>query len=540
MNKALKIMGALALGCMSAAGLGAAPVAPTSLAQRLDAMQKTLEAMQSQLVVQQQQIAAQQAALEALRTQQAEQQQPAIDRLEQANTQSRLAAQEQPKISYPGSRLTVSSFDGRSSITVRGVAQVDMAHYSQSPTGPLSSDFRRGSVGATSNRENDAARDLSDGAYFRRARFGFEGVTARVFSYKLSVELGGAGTEGPTRINDAWIGYTGFAPFTLQIGAFAPLANLGDSTAVEDQLLIERASSAELSRALGGADSRLGIGLRASGARWMSALSLTGRTVSDPEVFDAQKAAVGRFGFLAATGADYNVHLGVNGTYVFHPPDQGPSVGNGRYAIRFRERPELRVDSTRLIDTGPIDADHAYNAGLEFAANRRNWLLQSEYTWFGITRRASTLDNPRFSGYYIEGSWLITGESHRYNPATASYQAPRPFIPFDGQGGWGAWELALRYSHTDLDYHSGVAGAAPPAGGVRGGVQSIATAGVNWYPNANLRFILEMLHVNVDRLNPAGTNTNTTPFGPPPATPPVGSQIGQEFNAYALRSQFIF
>lgn len=249
----------------------------------------------------------------------------------------------------------------------------------------------------------------------------------------------------------------------------------------------------------------------------MSALSLTGRTVNDPEVFDAQTAVVGRFGDLVATGTAYNMHLGANGTYVIHPPDLGPAVGSGRYAIRFRDRPELRVDSTRLIDTGPIDADHAYAAGVEFAANRRNWLLQSEYTWFGASRRASTLDNPRFSGYYIEGSWLITGESHRYNPATASYHAPRPFIPFDGQGGWGAWELALRYSHTDLDYHAGLAGAAPPADGIRGGVQSIATAGVNWYPNPNLRFTLELLHFSVDRLNPAGMGA--TPFGPAPATP---------------------
>lgn len=120
----------------------------------------------------------------------------------------------------------------------------------------------------------------------------------------------------------------------------------------------------------------------------------------------------------------------------------------------------------------------------------------------------------------------------------AQYRAPRPFVPFDGQGGRGAWELALRYSRTDLDSHSGAAGAAPPAEGVRGGVQSITTAGVNWYPNANLRFMLDVLHVNVKRLNPAGMGA--TPFGAAPSTPPLGSQIGQNFNAFALRSQYSF
>ena len=125
------------------------------------------------------------------------------------------------------------------------------------------------------------------------------------------------------------------------------------------------AASAELSRALAGADGRLGFGVRASGARWLGALTFTGRTVNDAEVFDTQSAVVGRFGGLVLTHPDYNVHLGANGTYVLHAADQSLSTAL-RYPIRFRERPELRVDSTRLVDTGAIDAQHAYSAGLEF------------------------------------------------------------------------------------------------------------------------------------------------------------------------------
>ena len=116
---------------------------------------------------------------------------------------------------------------------------------------PLSQDFRRGSVGATANRETNAARDFSEGIYFRRARFGIEGNIARDFNYRLLLELGGAGTEGPTRINDAWIAYTGLAPFTLQLGAFSPPANMDDGTTPEDLPFIERASVSELSRTLG-------------------------------------------------------------------------------------------------------------------------------------------------------------------------------------------------------------------------------------------------------------------------------------------------
>jgi phosphate-selective porin OprO/OprP len=108
-----------------------------------------------------------------------------------------------------------------------------------------------------------------------------------------------------------------------------------------------------------------------------------------------------------------------------------------------------------------------------------------------------------------------------------------------GAGGWGAWELAVRYSRTDLNFHAGEAGQAPPPGGVRGGDQKILSLALEWYPRPRTRLMLEALRVRVDRLNPAGPD-DLEPFGPPPATPPVGVQIGQSFNAVALRLRYAF
>jgi hypothetical protein len=65
-------------------------------------------------------------------------------------------------------------------------------------------------------------------------------AVARDFTYRVAAELGGSGTEGPARINDFWVGYSGFAPFVIQIGAFSPPANLDDSINVESSLFLER------------------------------------------------------------------------------------------------------------------------------------------------------------------------------------------------------------------------------------------------------------------------------------------------------------
>jgi phosphate-selective porin OprO and OprP len=519
------LLRAAMIAALLAAATDSSGADDAGLAAQVEALRTAIAEQRAQLASQAQLLEAQQAQLEALTKQLA---------------QSKIETPQAPKLALSNSRPSITAADGRSSIAVRANVQLDSAIYGEAKEGPLTTDFRRGSTGATANREINGARDFSEGFYFRRARFGVEGTIASDFNYRLLLELGGSGTEGPTRINDAWIAYTGLAPFTFQIGAFAPPANMDDGTSPEDLVFLERASGSELSRSLGGADGRIGIGAKAGGARWMSAFSLTTRTVSDAEVFDSQLAAVARAGGLIATAGDYNVHLGASGTYVFSPADQGSSAAPPRHAIRLRDRPEIRVDGTRLIDTGAIDAAHASVIGVEFGANWKNFYLQGEHFWFDVERRASSaLADPAFSGYYLQGSWVMTGESRRYNPVTGSFQNPRPRDAFSSAGGRGAWELAARYSRMNLDFAAGPAGTAALPGSIRGGDQDVLTLGVNWYVNPNFKVMMNYLLIDVDRLNPAGPG-NLTPFGASPGTPPAGVDIGQDLDVFALRTQFSF
>ena len=509
-------------------------------AQQRRSLEERIEVQQQQNEQQRQQLEEQAAELEELRKQVEEQraEDERVDELEEEVQKQKIAAQDAARLSFVAGRPTITSADGRSSISLRAVVQLDAAHYEQKDEDPLEFDFRRGSVGA-SQREITSALDLSDGAYFRRARMGFEGVIAEEFNFRFLAEFGGSGTEGPARINDAWINYVGIAPFTLQAGAFTPSANLDDATSQEELMFPERATPAELSRTLGGADGRIGAALRSSGQRWMNSLAFTTRTATDAEGADSAANVVARLALLALTGSDFNVHTGINGTYSIQPPDAGQNATGARHAVRFRDRPELRVDSTRLIDTGSIDANDAWNTGVELAANWRFLYIQGEYFLYGIDREGPAA-NPTFDGGYVQAGWFLTGESRRYNMATGSFQMPRPFVPVSWDPfGYGAWEVAVRYSRADLDYRPGDSGELAGPSTVRGGVQDVLTLGLNWYLNANFRMSLNGYFVEVERLNPASA-ANPLPFGASPATPPVGAEIGQRYWVIGWRSQFMF
>jgi len=62
---------------------------------------------------------------------------------------------------------------------------------------------------------------------------------------------------------------------------------------------------------------------------------------------------------------------------------------------------------------------------------------------------------------------------------------------FDGEGGWGAWQLALRYSTLDLNDDNSAAA-------YRGGKIDNITVGLNWHLNPMTRFMLNYINTNVD------------------------------------------
>jgi len=116
--------------------------------------------------------------------------------------------------------------------------------------------------------------------------------------------------------------------------------------------------------------------------------------------------------------------------------------------------------------------------------------LQGEYTQasFDWTAGATSFDND-IDAYYVMAGWLITGETYAKAYRNGAYRAIVPNKPF-GSGGWGAWEVAVRYSDFDAADFAASTNFTNKA--------DAFTVGLKWIPVTNVRFYLNYVDTQFD------------------------------------------
>jgi phosphate-selective porin OprO/OprP len=129
--------------------------------------------------------------------------------------------------------------------------------------------------------------------------------------------------------------------------------------------------------------------------------------------------------------------------------------------IRYRGRPGSNVASN-FVDTGDFAARGADHFGIEGLWSDGGFSVLGEYVAARVD--APTRGNPWFQGFYVTGSWVLSGEARPYDRATAQ---ARRIVP---QGRWGAPEFVARYAAVDLD-----------GGDVRGGSFHRIDLGFSWW-----------------------------------------------------------
>ncbi len=369
-----------------------------------------------------------------------------------------------------------------------------------------------------------------------RARIGVLGKFHEDWRYALIYDFGGSADSlsgtgaSASGIENAYLGFTGFRPLVIEGGYMDLPWTLEEAMSSNDIIFLERASPQTVAVGFGAGDFR-----SAFGGRWTDQRSWAGAYVTGPATGathtganQQQLGAVARFAYQIAQGPEYSLHLGADVGHVFQPRSAtAPAVKS----LTLSDRPELRVDPTSILTTGPIPARNASVYGLEAAAGYHSLYFQGEFFHYVVDQYSSLAFNGghtptlEFDGGYAAASWTITGESRKYNPETGAYGGIVPAHPFSLSGGSGAWEVGARFSQIDLNDHVTPGVLQTATGGVFGGLQRVYTLGVNWYPNGNVRFMFDYIHATIDKL--AGTTAGT---------PPVGARI----DALAARTQVAF
>lgn len=320
-------------------------------------------------------------------------------------------------------------------------------------------------------REDDELQgeigSVEDGVELRRGRLMAEGLVNGNIEFRNEFDFGG----GRVQVRDVYIGLRGLpAVGTLRVGHFKEPMSLEEVQSDDYITFIERSlpnnfvpsrnPGAMLTNAF--ADQRV-----TASAGFFRDSDNSGNTVGDGEYNGT--ARVTALPVWMNDGGTL-VHIGGSGS-IRNPNDE---------AVRFRARPEANL-APFLVDTDSIGVDSQTLLGGEAAVAHGPISFQGEV----VLNSLSALEgpDPDFTSYYVQGSWFLTGEHQSYRRSAGVFGETVPNKPLSTQGGFGAWQIAARYSHIDLNDDDIVTG----------GELSDVTLGLNWYPNTITRVMTNVV-----------------------------------------------
>jgi phosphate-selective porin OprO/OprP len=422
-------------------------------------------------------------------------------------------------VKMPGNRPTICTADGANCVALTSRLHFDAATY----------DYRPNSL-ATSPQA------LNNGINARRARLGVVGTFQRDWDFGLILDGGGT-NDGAASLNQAYIAYRGlrdYANLTIEGGYIDVPYTLDEATSSNNIMFMERAAPNVIATSINAGDSRSAVGVHANQSWWWAGAYLTGPATGTSVAngtgavsvvgIHSNRQPVGATGRFVVTPINDKVATVLIGGDAAYLSNTGGTVG-GVNTLTLSDRIEVRVDpsSNGLLSTGAlgvlntVNVDSARVLSAEAAVGIGSFYAQGEYYDYNIQRSGASDLN--FSGFYGQASYVLTGESRKYSAGSGAFGGINPKNPVEwATGGYGAWEIAGRYSTVDLnDINNGIG-----ANAVRGGELRNITLGVNWYATENIRFMFNWINGKVDKRNAANVD------------------IGGKYDVFAGRMQFAF
>jgi phosphate-selective porin OprO and OprP len=328
----------------------------------------------------------------------------------------------------------------------------------------------------TDEAVDTAVGEHENGTEMRAARIYLKGTIDERYFFKVNYDFAStkAGDGGPA-FKDVYMGLKQVPGLqNVKVGHYKEPMGLDVLTSSKYTTFMERSLTASHQPSRN-------TGIMASGGEAEKRMTYAAGIFRDADKFgkgggNGDYAFTGRVTGLPMTNKDHTsmIHLGV--AYSYRKHDSG-SVG-------FSLRPESHL-APKYVDTGSLAADASNVVGLEWASVTGPFYTQAEYVNIDVDGSTGA-SSPTFASYYGQLSWFPTGDHKKYDAKNGAFGRVSPKNPW-GKGGWGAWELAVRYSTTDLNDAD-----------VTGGELTDITAGVNWYLASHARIMANYINADLD------------------------------------------
>ena len=315
----------------------------------------------------------------------------------------------------------------------------------------------------TSDEDYDASAALipADGTEFRTARVYLEGQMHEVVKYKFQIDVAGSSIK----FKDMYIAFqeSRLTGVELLVGQFKQpigLEYLGSSKymtfmerAQVSNYVVDRQSGIQLRRRF------LDDGLNVAASFFRNSTS-RGLSIGD----DATGFAGRVTGMPWKNDEGSLIHVGVGAA------TRTRSNFDSEF---FATNPESHLQPFYNFVAVPMDRSNYVD--FEAAGVFGPFSVQGEYMMMNVSAPTGAED-ASFGSWYGQASWFITGESRPYKASVAVFDRVKPKSNYGKDSGTGAFEIAARYSSTDLN-----------DGPYKGGTLDAITFGANWYLNPNTR-----------------------------------------------------
>ncbi|CAO4134618.1 Porin P [Methylorubrum extorquens] len=283
-------------------------------------------------------------------------------------------------------------------------------------------------------------------------------------------------------VSDAIVAYKGFQDVIITQGNFKEPFSL-------DQLISDNVGQfTERSQADAFAPARnFGSAIGTHGANWTAVTGVFGGNIN---------TGLQNNGIASTTRLTYTPWLSENKNDVLHLGLAGSyrTLGDNDSSLSLSSRSEAFLFARPLVNTRTIrDATAIGRVGVEAAWQQGPFRLQGEYILTDIERRDGR-PPLLFQGGYIQASVVLNdkGRPYRVVPTYGSEYGVFTGVTVEerqrvSRGGTGLFELGVRYSAIYLESRE-----------VRGGVEHDFTAGANWYPEPNIRFVFDYIRSHAE------------------------------------------